>query len=46
MLGISLTKTYHDILAGEIPSIRLGKRIIVSRTSFDRWLGGGGKTAA
>jgi excisionase family DNA binding protein len=37
-LGISRNAAYHAVRNGEIPSIRIGKRIIVPRAAFEKLL--------
>lgn len=38
MLGLGETKTLDLIKSGEIPSRRFGRRIVIPREAFDRWL--------
>lgn len=40
MLGkcISRASFYNAINRGEVPHLRLGKRILIPRAAFDRWL--------
>lgn len=40
-LGISTWLGYELVARGVIPSIRLGRRIIVPRAALERWLAGG-----
>jgi len=40
MLGISLPTAYKLIHTGELPSVRLGKRILVPRVQIERLLNG------
>lgn len=40
-LGISTWLGYELVAKGVIPSIRLGRRIIVPRAALERWLAGG-----
>ena len=39
-LGISRDLVYDGLRRGEIPGLRIGRRIIVPRSRFDRWLAG------
>ncbi len=50
-LGISRNSAYEGVRTGEIPSIRIGRRILVPRLALDRLLEnagqlGGGAEAA
>ena len=38
MLGISLPKMYEIVRIGRIPSIRVGKKIVISRQAVLDWL--------
>jgi len=38
ILGISRRKVYDGLNSGEIPSIRLGRRFIIPKSSIARWL--------
>jgi excisionase family DNA binding protein len=38
LLGISRSLAYEGVRMGQIPSIRIGKRIIVPRAALDRML--------
>ena len=38
MLGISLPKMYEIVRMGRIPSIRVGKKIVISRQAVLDWL--------
>jgi len=41
VLGFSLKATYKLIAAGQVPGVlRLGRRIVISKTALDRWLAG------
>jgi excisionase family DNA binding protein len=40
-LGISRNVAYDCVARGEIPAIRLGKRLLVPRLAFERLLNGG-----
>ncbi len=45
-LGVSRTIAYEAIRQGEIPSVRIGRRILVPKSALDRLLSGdrtGGK---
>jgi excisionase family DNA binding protein len=45
-LGLSRGKAYAALRAGEIPSIRIGKRFIIPRAAIAEWLKtAGGKVA-
>ncbi len=37
-LGIGSTKAYELVATGEIPSVRIGRSIRVSRQELERWL--------
>jgi len=37
---------YNAINRGEIPSVRLGKRILIPRHAFERWLESAGRATA
>jgi excisionase family DNA binding protein len=39
VLGISTNGTYEAIRRGEIPSTRIGRRIIIPRAAIERLLG-------
>jgi excisionase family DNA binding protein len=39
-LGIGLNQAYEGIRSGQIPSLRIGKRIIVPRIAFEKKLEG------
>lgn len=41
MLGLSRNLAYEAVGRGEIPSIRIGKRLVVPRAALDRMLKGG-----
>ena len=41
LLGISRTSAYECVRRGEIPSLTLGRRVVISRVAVDRMLGGG-----
>ena len=38
MLGISRGLAYEMVNRGELPSIRLGRRVLIPCRAFDRWL--------
>lgn len=38
MLGISKSYVYQMIKENKIPVVRLGRRIIIPKLKFDRWL--------
>jgi excisionase family DNA binding protein len=40
LLGLSRNGTYAAIAAGEIPSIRIGRRLLVSKAALGRMLTG------
>lgn len=40
-LGLSRNKTYAAIKAGEIPAVRIGKRILIAVDAAERLLAGG-----
>ena len=40
-LGISRTHAYELVARGELPSLRLGRRIVVPRRGLERLLDGG-----
>lgn len=42
MLGISRNSAYQGVMTGEIPSIRVGKRILVPIKALERMLEGVG----
>jgi excisionase family DNA binding protein len=41
MLGLSRSATYEAIARGEIPSLRFGRRIVVTQRALHRMLGHG-----
>ena len=45
-LGISKGSAYEAARTGEIPTIRIGRRLIVPRVAFDKMLAQAGKPAA
>lgn len=44
--NISRGGFYAAINRGEVPNIRLGKRILIPRQAFERWLDAAGVAAA
>jgi excisionase family DNA binding protein len=38
LLGVGRNKAYEGVAAGEIPSIRIGKRILVPRIALEQML--------
>jgi excisionase family DNA binding protein len=38
LLGINRNTAYQLAARGELPTLRLGKRILVVRASFEKWL--------
>lgn len=40
LLGISRNTTYEAIRTGQIPAIRIGRRLVISRVQLDRLLSG------
>jgi len=38
MLRINRNTAYELVARGEIPSIRLGRRVLIIRAAFERWL--------
>ncbi len=39
VLGISRTSAYERVRAGELPALRLGRRIVITRAVVDAMLG-------
>ena len=37
-LGINITSVYEGLKKGEIPSIKIGNRVLIPRAAFDRLL--------
>jgi len=37
-LGVNRNTAYTAIREGQIPTIRIGRRILISKVAFDRWL--------
>jgi len=44
-LGVNIKTAYESIAAGEIPSMRIGRRILIPRAAFDAMVGRGRKAA-
>jgi excisionase family DNA binding protein len=40
-LGISRNHAYALIAAGEVPVLRLGRKIVIPMARFEQWLAGG-----
>jgi excisionase family DNA binding protein len=40
-LGLSRGATYEGIKRGEIPALRIGRRIVIPKARFDHWLANG-----
>jgi excisionase family DNA binding protein len=40
MLGIARGKAYEHVRSGDIPSIRMGRRLLIPRARFHTWLDG------
>lgn len=40
LLGIARNSAYERVHAGDIPSIRMGRRYLTPRERFDAWLNG------
>lgn len=45
-LGLGRNSTFKAAKAGQIPTLRIGKRLLVPRAAFDALLSGAGKSAA
>lgn len=43
LLGLSRNSAYQGILSGEIPHVRVGKRILVPRVALEKMLENAGK---
>ena len=39
-LGLSVDAVYEGVRRGEIPSVRIGRRIVIPRRRFEAWLNG------
>lgn len=47
MVGISRFSAYRELRDGNVPHLRLGKRIVIPRAALERWLDNcGGKAPA
>lgn len=46
ILGISRSSAFQAASSGELPIIRIGKRLLVPRAALERMLDGGGKSGA
>ncbi len=46
VLGVGRNTAYQAVRAGELPAIRIGKRLVVPRQAIDRLLAGPGRVAA
>lgn len=46
MTGLSRNSLYEGCKRGEIPHLRVGRRIIFPRAAIDAWLAGAGCTEA
>jgi excisionase family DNA binding protein len=46
LLGVDRKTVYEGAARGEIPSVRLGRRVLFARTAIDAWLGTLGPQAA
>lgn len=40
LLRVSLPSAYEAVNTGKIPAVRVGKRLLVPKDAFDKWLGG------
>lgn len=38
LLGISRAAAYEGVRRSEIPAVRIGRRLLVPRAAFERWL--------
>jgi excisionase family DNA binding protein len=38
VLGISINIAYREIASGRIPSMRLGRKILVSKDALESWI--------
>jgi excisionase family DNA binding protein len=43
LLGIGRNQAYEAARAGQIPTIKIGKRVLVPKAAFDRMLQGSGE---
>jgi excisionase family DNA binding protein len=46
ILGISRSSAFHAASKGELPVIRIGKRLLIPRAALERMLGGPSKSGA
>jgi len=44
LLGISRSSAYEAVRSGQIPSLRIGRRIVIPKTALDAWLANGANT--
>jgi excisionase family DNA binding protein len=44
-LGISRSLAYQAVKEGEIPTRKIGRRIVIPRVAFEKWLSGDGNAA-
>jgi excisionase family DNA binding protein len=42
-LGISKGLAYEQAKQGKLPVLKLGKRLLIPKAAFERWLEGGGQ---
>lgn len=40
LIGVSRNTLYEAIRRGEVPHLRMGRRIIIPKARFDEWLAG------
>lgn len=38
LLGLGRSGTYEAVRRGDIPTIRIGRRLLIPRVALDRWL--------
>lgn len=43
-LGIGRNSAYEAIARGEIPAVKIGKRLLVPKVVFEKWLSGGSQS--
>lgn len=46
MLGLSIESVYRGIQRGDIPHLRVGRRIVLPKAAIDKWMAQAGTTAA
>ena len=46
ILGLGRSATYEGAKSGAIPTVRIGRKILVPKVALEQMLMGGGKTAA